>query len=327
MENLFAGLSALPGAFAQGMNIGAYQQTRRDMLEQRRQEAANAQRMREAELAGRFGAYAVTGPDGRIDMQASARAMQAAQQAAQLGEAEALSGQSFADVDQAIRQMPEYRVGFAKGAASEAAQQRRFDALMDVQGARGKTAEEVARIRADTAAEIQALREGAKTKEATAKVTRKVGDTEATYEVPVENLQSILGGGGAQVSGAVRQRLADLQDAKEQIRLMPGNVVDFEFSGTGEPKVKKAGIVFGRTPKAEALRQIEAEIERITGGEPGGGMPSVPRGTNRELPGVTMGTESIRDILGSVRTNAPASGRTYGYIGGELVEIKPRTNP
>lgn len=323
MEQTFidttAGFRALPGLELQQRQLKEQKRWRQDQIAQRQAEMAQRQAEIAQRAAEQFGAYAVRDSNGGIDIEASARAMQAGQQAAQLGEAEALSGHSFADVDQAIRQMPEYRVGFAKGAASEATQQRRFDALMDVQGARGQTAEDVARIRAEAMGEIQTLKDLMKTpptaKDEFATVESEgPGGTNIRRQVRVEDLPSILGAGGAPVSSAVRQRLKLLQDAKDEVLMMSGDKVDFEFSDTGEPKVKKAGW-WGNTPKAKALQQIDAEIERITGGKPGGGMPSVPKGTNRELPGVTMGAESIRDILGSVRTNAPAQGGgpTYMY--------------
>lgn len=184
-----AGFRAMPGIMQGYRQLEEQRRWRQDQMAQRQAEMAQREMENQRRAAEQFGAYAVTGPDGGIDMPASARAMQAAQQAAQLGEAEALSGQSFADVDQAIRQMPEYRIGFAKGAASEAAQQRRFDALMDVQGARSRTAEEVARIRAEAMGEIQALKDLMKEgKGGFVTVTRDLPDGgKATYQVPKED--------------------------------------------------------------------------------------------------------------------------------------------
>lgn len=136
------GFRQMPGLAMQRRQLEEQKRWRQDQISQRQAEMAQRQAEMAQRAAEQFGAYAVTGPDGGIDIQASARAMQAGQQAAQLGEAEALSGQSFADVDQAIRQMPEYRMGFAKGAASEAAQQRNIQRFLDVQELRNKGAEE-----------------------------------------------------------------------------------------------------------------------------------------------------------------------------------------
>ena len=81
MEQTFvdttAGFRALPGLAMQ----------RRQLEEQRRyreeiaQERAEQNRIRREQVAAQFGPYAVTGPDGELDIQASARAQQSAQQA------------------------------------------------------------------------------------------------------------------------------------------------------------------------------------------------------------------------------------------------------
>lgn len=295
MENLFAGLAGLPGAFSQGMNLGLYQQTRRDMLEQRRQEADQAKAIRQQELAARLGPYAVMGPDGELDIQASSRAQQAAAQAAKLGEAEALSGQSFADIPEDIRGLPEYRQGWASGMATRAMEEERFGRQAALLEQRGQTAEEVARIRNENA-QLRSLMGGEKPAPGDfIDVEEKLGDDiTSKRKIPAgKYLAYVEGVERRKREKPIRGQINAIDDALAKIENTKGNTVDLTFSG-GEIKVKTP--MWGGASKAEARRDLlerkrnlqgllgrtvgEQEDERPTGTVPEDVLPRTPRGTN-----------------------------------------------
>lgn len=295
MENLFAGLAGLPGAFSQGMSLGLYQQTRRDMLEQRRREADQAKAIRQQELAARLGPYAVMGPDGELDIQASSRAQQAAAQAAKLGEAEALSGQSFADIPEDIRGLPEYRQGWASGMATRAMEEERFGRQAALLEQRGQTAEEVARIRNENA-QLRSLMGGEKPAPGDfIDVEEKLGDDiTSKRKIPVGKYPAYVEGVERRKrEKPIRGQINAIDDALAKIENTKGNTVDLTFSG-GEIKVKTP--MWGGASKAEARRDLlerkrnlqgllgrtvgEQEDERPTGTVPEDVLPRTPRGTN-----------------------------------------------
>lgn len=295
MENLFAGLAGLPGAFSQGMNLGLYQQTRRDMLEQRRREADQAKAIRQQELAARLGPYAVMGPDGELDIQASSRAQQAAAQAAKLGEAEALSGQSFADIPEDIRGLPEYRQGWASGMAARAMEEDRFGRQAALLEQRGQTAEEVARIRNENA-QLRSLMGGEKPAPGDfIDVEETLGDgITSKRKIPAGNYPAYVEGVERRKrEKPIRGQINAIDDALAEIENTKGNTVDLTFSG-GEIKVKTP--MWGGASKAEARRDLlerkrnlqgllgrtvgEQEDERPTGTVPEDVLPRTPRGTN-----------------------------------------------
>lgn len=299
MENLFAGLAGLPGAFSQGMNLGLYQQTRRDMLEQRRQEADQAKAIRQQELAARLGPYAVMGPDGELDIQASSRAQQAAAQAAKLGEAEALSGQSFADIPEAIRGLPEYRHGWASGMATRAMEEERFGRQEKLLKQRGQTAEDVARIRETGDAWNAATRFFGERDKAAADdvidVTETLGDgITSKRKIPASKYPAYVEGVERRKrEKPIRGQINAIDDALAKLENTKGNNVDLTFSD-GEIKVTEP--MWGGASKAEARRDLlerkrnlqgllgrtvgEQEDVRPTGTVPEDVLPRTPRGTN-----------------------------------------------
>lgn len=323
MENLFAGMAGLPGAFAQGMNLRLYQQTRRDMLQQRREEADRAARMREQELAGRFGAYAVTGPDGGIDVQASARAMQAAQQAAAIGENEGMAGQSFADIPQELRGLPEYRQGFATGLAKRALAEEQFGRQQALLGERLRGAEDVARIR-ETSDAWRAMTEALSPSSRkpspmeTADITEDVeGLGRVSKKVPIAELPRLEAEAAVKREAKPLERAnAELRRALSDVDAVEDNEVSLSFDATGLPKVTEDTMFSIGTSKASAKRQIQeridrnqAEINRILGrirGE-GGGAAKAPAAPDAGVP----------------KSGAPAArmtptGPTYYFMDGKL---------
>jgi len=300
MEQTFidttAGFRALPGLQIQQRQLEEQRRYREDIARER----AEQNRIRREQMVAQFGPYAVTGPDGELDIQASARAQQAAAQAAKLGEAEALSGQSFADIPEDIRGLPEYRQGWASGMATRAMEEDRFGRQAALLAQRGQTSEEVARIREAGDAWNAATRFfGERDKVAADDVI----DVEETLEDGITSKRKIPASKyPAYVEGVERRRrekpirgqINAIDEALAGIEGTTGDYVDVTFSD-GAVKVSEANRFFG-TPKSQARKQLlerkrnlqgllgrtvgEQEDERPTGQVPEDVLPRTPRGTN-----------------------------------------------
>lgn len=277
---------------------------RQQLSEQRRyrqdiaRERSEQNRIRREQMVAQFGPYAVTGPDGELDIQASARAQQSARQAAELGQAEALSGQSFADIPQDIRNLPEYRQGWASGMAARALEEERFGRQTALQEQRGQTAEEVARIRSENA-QLRSLLTGEKAApgelvdiseevEGLGKVSRKV----PASELPTLREAALR----RREEKPVRDAIQGLKGALREIEGVEGDKVSLDFPQGKEPRVSPGGWMgLGGVTKAAARKELKARIQNLEGllgrtvGQEGDGAtkpdlrppgPRVPQGTN-----------------------------------------------
>jgi len=278
---------------------------RQQLLEQRRyrediaRERAEQNRIRREQMVAQFGPYAVTGPDGELDIQASARAQQSARQAAELGQAEALSGQSFADIPQDIRNLPEYRQGWASGMAARAVEEERFGRQSALQEQRGKAAEEVARIReigdSWNAATRAFAAAGKPQPGQTAKIKRDIdGLGELSMDVPVEDIPRLEEAAlRRREEKPVRDAIQGLKGALREIEGIKKDKVSIDFPQGKEPKVYSP--MFGGMTKADARKELKARIQNLEGllgrtvGQEGDGAtkpdlrppgPRVPQGTN-----------------------------------------------
>jgi hypothetical protein len=295
MEQTFvdttAGIRALPGLEMQRRQLEEQRRYREEIAKER----AEQNRIRREQVAAEFGPYAVTGPDGELDIRASARAQQSAKQAAELGQAEALSGQSFADIPQDIRNLPEYRQGWASGMASRAVEEERFGRQSALQEQRGQTAEEVARIRNENT-QLRSLLAGEKSApgelvdiseevEGLGKVSRKVpaSDLPTLREAALRRREE----------KPVRDAIQGLKGALREIEGVKGDKVSIDFPQGKEPKVDSP--MFGGMTKATARKELKARIQNLEGllgrtvGQEGDGAtkpdlrppgPRVPQGTN-----------------------------------------------
>ena len=299
MEQTFvdttAGIRALPMLELQQRQL----QEQRRYREEIARERAEQNRIRRDEAAAKFGPYAVMGPDGELDIQGSARAQQAAAQAAKLGEAEALSGQSFADIPEDIRGLPEYRQGWASGMATRAMEEERFGRQAALLAQRGQTAEDVARIREAGDAWNAATRFFGERDKAAADdvidVEETLGDgIKSKRKIPASKYPAYVEGVERRKrEKPIRGQINAIDDALAKIENTKGNTVDLTFSD-GEIKVTKP--IFGGASKAEARRDLlerkrnlqgllgrtvgEQEDERPTGTVPEDVLPRTPRGTN-----------------------------------------------
>lgn len=274
---------------------------RQQLQEQRRyreeiaRDRAEQNRIRRDEVAAKFGPYAVMGPDGELDIQASSRAQQAAAQAAKLGEAEALSGQSFADIPEDIRGLPEYRQGWASGMSTRAMEEERFGRQAALLEQRGQTSEEVARIRNENA-QLRSLMGGEKpAPEDFINIEEPLGNgITAKRKIPASKYPSYVEGVERRKrEKPIRGQINAIDDALAKIENTKGNSVDLTFSD-GAIKVTKP--IFGGASKAAARRDLlerkrnlqgllgrtvgEQEDERPTGQVPADVFPRTPRGTN-----------------------------------------------
>ena len=278
---------------------------RQQLSEQRRyrediaRERSEQNRIRREQMVAQFGPYAVMGPDGELDIQASARAQQSARQAAELGQAEALSGQSFADIPQDIRNLPEYRQGWASGMAARAVEEERFGRQSALQEQRGKAAEEVARIReigdSWNAATRAFAAAGKPQPGQTAKIKRDIdGLGELSMDVPVEDIPRLEEAAlRRREEKPVRDAIQGLKGALREIEGIKEDKVSIDFPQGKEPKVYSP--IFGGMTKAAARKELKARIQNLEGllgrtvGQEGDGAtkpdlrppgPRVPQGTN-----------------------------------------------
>lgn len=294
MEQTFvdttAGFRALPGLAMQRRQLEEQRRYREELARER----AEQNRIRREQVAAEFGPYAVMGPDGELDIQASARAQQSARQAAELGQAEALSGQSFADIPQDIRNLPEYRQGWASGMAARAVEEERFGRQSALQEQRGKAAEEVARIReigdSWNAATRAFAAAGKPQPGQTAKIKRDIdGLGELSMDVPVEDIPRLEEAAlRRREEKPVRDAIQSLKGALREIEGVEGDKVSLDFTQGGEPRVKSAWRInpFGVT-KAAARKELKARIQNLEGllgrtvGQEGDGGP---RGSTNSAP-------------------------------------------
>lgn len=298
MEQTFvdttAGFRALPGIEMQRRQLEEQRRYREEIAKER----AEQNRIRRERVAAEFGPYAVTGPDGELDIQASARAQQSARQAAELGQAEALSGQSFADIPQDIRNLPEYRQGWASGMAARAVEEERFGRQSALQEQRGQTAEEVARIRNENA-QLRSLLTGEKAApgelvdiseevEGLGKVSRKV----PASELPTLREAALR----RREEKPVRDAIQSLKGALREIEGIKEDKVSIDFPQGKEPRVSPGGWMgLGGVTKAAARKELKARIQNLEGllgrtvGQEGDEAtkpdlrspgPRVPQGTN-----------------------------------------------
>lgn len=288
MEQTFvdttAGIRALPMLELQQRQLQEQSRYRQDIARER----AEQNRIRRDQVAAQFGPYAVMGPDGELDIQGSARAQQAAAQAAKLGEAEALSGQSFADIPEDIRGLPEYRQGWASGMATRAMEEDRFGRQAALLEQRGQTAEEVARIRNENA-QLRSLMGGD-----LAEIVEEVpGVGKVSRKVRSEDLPKIR-------AAAIQERedkpildeIKNLKAALREIETTEGNKVSIGFQPGMPPTVKKGGFMgFGGVPKAEARKEVRDRIRNLQG-----------------LLGRTVGEQEDERPTGQVPANAMPGG-------------------
>jgi hypothetical protein len=252
-------------------------------------------------------------------------AREAADRAMALGQAEGTMGMSMDNVPEEVRNMPEFRVGVARGMADRAMQEERFGALENIQRMRGQSAADVAELRALLSGAGRQGSGKAAGEEGMVTVTSPMGDGKATYKLPWEEYNRL-----AQASELAKQnkpilnQIAGLEQAMAAIEGVGGERVSIRFLKDKPPEVEEGGIVFGRgVPKNEARADLMRRIgvlKSMMGGPAAGSIPmaqppagatNVPGTTN--APGAMVpeamapeGDGSLQDLL----RQAPQRART-----------------
>lgn len=257
----------LAEAVMSGFQAGAAMKRQREATAEREQARADRLAEQQSRLLQEFGPDAVIEPEsGAVDINRSALARQKRLEseaiAEAIGEEEAISGFSRADVDQSIRQNPGYLRGQARGASRRAQEEAMIRRWTEVEQERTKGAREREEIRRETELEKAILDDmfkepkAEKGDEATVKET--IDGKEVTYKVPKSELGRLRPSEPA-AEDPYDKALREIQEAEKQGR-------DFDLEIENGVPVIRGNLMFPTAP-ADARARVEA-LRRRSGAAP-----------------------------------------------------------